>query len=323
MPHDAHLLLLDGPTVLKGLSPEAVLVAVREAFTLHSERAGRVFPLIREKLHTGGVFGIKAGDVSHQNLLGFKAAGFWPTNRQRGGEPHQATVMLFDPETGRPLCLMDGNAITSERTGAAGGLGLQLLARKDSERLCVFGTGVQARVQVRYALRALPNIRQVQYVSFDGQSDATFEGAFQGLCDVKVARDRNEAVAASDVVITATPGGGALFEAEAVQAGTHLNCVGSDTVGKRELPPGVLERSRVFVDDAEQARNIGEGQWARDLSVTELGDLLTARVTFSRDRSAITVFDMTGIALQDLTVARMLYEFATSSGHGTSVPWPW
>ena len=323
MPHDAHLLLLDGPTVLKGLSPEAVLVAVREAFTLHSERAGRVFPLIREKLHTGGVFGIKAGDVSHQNLLGFKAAGFWPTNRQRGGEPHQATVMLFDPETGRPLCLMDGNAITSERTGAAGGLGLQLLARKDSERLCVFGTGVQARVQVRYALRALPNIRQVQYVSFDGQSDATFEGAFQGQCDVKVARDRNEAVAASDVVITATPGGGALFEAEAVQAGTHLNCVGSDTVGKRELPPGVLERSRVFVDDAEQARNIGEGQWARDLSVTELGDLLTARVTFSRDRSAITVFDMTGIALQDLTVARMLYEFATSSGHGTSVPWPW
>lgn len=323
MPHDAHLLLLDGPTVLKGLSPEAVLVAVREAFTLHSERAGRVFPLIREKLHTGGVFGIKAGDVSHQNLLGFKAAGFWPTNRQRGGEPHQATVMLFDPETGRPLCLMDGNAITSERTGAAGGLGLQLLARKDSERLCVFGTGVQARVQVRYALRALPSIRQVQYVSFDGQSDATFEGAFQGLCDVKVARDRNEAVAASDVVITATPGGGALFEAEAVQAGTHLNCVGSDTVGKRELPPGVLERSRVFVDDAEQARSIGEGQWARDLSVTELGDLLTARVTFSRDRSAITVFDMTGIALQDLTVARMLYEFATSSGHGTSVPWPW
>ena len=323
MPHDAHLLLLDGPTVLKGLSPEAVLVAVREAFTLHSERAGRVFPLIREKLHTGGVFGIKAGDVSRQNLLGFKAAGFWPTNRQRGGEPHQATVMLFDPETGRPLCLMDGNAITSERTGAAGGLGLQLLARKDSERLCVFGTGVQARVQVRYALRALPSIRQVQYVSFDGQSDATFEGAFQGLCDVKVARDRNEAVAASDVVITATPGGGALFEAEAVQAGTHLNCVGSDTVGKRELPPGVLERSRVFVDDAEQARNIGEGQWARDLSVTELGDLLTARVTFSRDRSAITVFDMTGIALQDLTVARMLYEFATSSGHGTSVPWPW
>ena len=93
--------------------------AVREAFVLHSQRAGRVFPVVREKLHTGGVFGIKSGDVANQDLLGFKAAGFWPGNRA-GGEPHQATVALFDPATGRPLCIMDGNAITTARTGAAG-----------------------------------------------------------------------------------------------------------------------------------------------------------------------------------------------------------
>ncbi|MDM0032469.1 ornithine cyclodeaminase family protein [Variovorax sp. J22P271] len=323
MPHDAKLLLLDRNKVCDALNPQEVLAAVREAFILHGQRAGRVFPLIREKLHTGGVFGIKAGDVSSQNLLGFKAAGFWPDNRLVGSEPHQATVLLIDPETGRPLCMMDGNAITTERTGAAGGLGLQVLARENSERLCVFGTGVQARVQVRYALRVLPRLRSVQYISVDGKQDAAFEAVFQKTFDVRAAPDRNEAVAGSDVVITATPGGGPLFEADAVRPGTHINCVGSDTAGKRELPAGVLERARVFVDDQEQARSIGECQWASKLPCTELGDLLTANVPFRRTRDEVTVFDMTGIALQDLTVARSLYEYAVSKGLGTLLAWPW
>jgi ornithine cyclodeaminase/alanine dehydrogenase-like protein (mu-crystallin family) len=85
--------------------------------------------------------------VPAQALLGFKAAGFWPANRRVGGEPHQATILLMDPATGRPLCVIDGNAVTTQRTGAAGALGLRQLARPDSRRLTVFGTGVQARVQ--------------------------------------------------------------------------------------------------------------------------------------------------------------------------------
>jgi ornithine cyclodeaminase/alanine dehydrogenase-like protein (mu-crystallin family) len=115
------------------LLPADVLAATREAFVLHSQGEGRVFSLVREKLATGGVFGIKSGDVGAQSLLGFKAAGFWPGNRARGADAHQATIMLLDPATGRPTCLIDGNAVTTERTGAAGGLGLQL-ARPDSTR---------------------------------------------------------------------------------------------------------------------------------------------------------------------------------------------
>jgi hypothetical protein len=115
MPSDAQLLLLDRDAVGPALQAEQVTAAVRDAFLLHSRRAGRVFPVVREKLHTGGIFGIKSGDVAQQELLGFKAAGFWPGNRSRGGEPHQATIALFDPATGRPLCIMDGNAITTAR----------------------------------------------------------------------------------------------------------------------------------------------------------------------------------------------------------------
>ncbi|GAA4321209.1 ornithine cyclodeaminase family protein [Pigmentiphaga soli] len=296
---------------------------MRLAFSLHSQGSGRVFPLIREHLHTGGVFGIKAGDIAGDNVLGFKAAGFWPGNRELGSEPHQATVMLFDPATGRPLCLMDGNAITAERTGAAGGIGLQELARPDSGSLCVFGTGVQARVQLRYALKVLPGIRHVRYVSANGQPDLAFEAAFHGKCELRLAANRDEAVAASDVVITATTGGGALFSLDAVRPGTHLNCVGSDTAGKRELPPGLLARARVVVDDLAQSRSVGECQWASGTECTEMGSLIAKQHKPLRKDDEITVFDMTGIALQDLTVARTLYEGARARGQGTSVAWPW
>jgi len=323
MRSDAKLLLLDKDAVERLLVPEDVLGAVREAFELHSQRQGRVFSVVREALGTGGIFGIKSGDVEGQGLLGFKAAGFWPANRTRGAEPHQATVMLFDPATGRPLCVIDGNAITTARTAAAGALGLSRLARRDSEVVTVFGTGVQARAQLQAALRALPSLKKIRYVSVDRTPRPDFETAFHGCGELRCASDANAAVAASDVVITATPGAGPLFDASALQPGTHLNCVGADTGGKRELPPGVLDRARVVADDLTQARQLGELQWSPQTPAIELGDLLTGRAELQREPADITLFDLTGLALQDLTVAGLIQRRAMDRGIGTSVPWPW
>jgi alanine dehydrogenase len=320
---DASLLLADKNAVEQLLTPAEVTQAVREAFLLHGRREGRVFPVVREKLPTGGVFGIKSGDVPSQGLLGFKAAGFWPRNREAGGEPHQATILLFDPATGRPLCVIDGNAITTVRTGAAGGLGLELLARPDSASLTVFGTGVQARSQLRFALRTLPKLSRVRYVSASRTADPAFESVFASQCDIRCAPDANQAVSESDVVITATPGGGPLFDAAAVRAGTHLNCVGADTAGKRELPAGLLERVKLVVDDREQALQLGELQWARETPCVELGALLLGEAALSRGANDITVFDMTGLALQDLTVARLIYQRASTQGLGSRIAWPW
>jgi alanine dehydrogenase len=320
---DARLLLLDKHQVEQLLQPDDVLEAVREAFVLHSEGEGRVFPVVREALSTGGVFGIKSGGIPAQGVLGFKAAGFWPGNRQVGGEPHQATVMLIDPLTGRPLCLIDGNAITTQRTGAAGGLSLLQLARPGSTRLCLFGAGVQAQVQLEFALRLMPSLREVRYLTADGKTNAGFEAKFAGRSRITHTLDANAAVADSEVVITATPGKGPLFDAQAVQPGTHLTCVGADTKGKRELPDGLLARARLVVDDLTQARQIGETQWAPETPAIELGDLLTGKVKFTREPGDITVFDMTGLALQDLTVARLLYTRASAAGLGQSISWPW
>ncbi|MDB5761954.1 MAG: ornithine cyclodeaminase [Herminiimonas sp.] len=323
MANNAQLLLLDKDQVEQLLDQDQVLQAVRDAFSLHSKGEGRVFPVVRESLSTGGIFGIKSGDVQAEGLLGFKAAGFWPSNRARNGEPHQATIMLIDPSTGRPVCLIDGNAITTARTGAAGGLGLLYLARSDCKSLCIFGTGVQARIQLTFALKLLPSLRQIRYVTYDGNRDIGFESAFAGLCDIFHSTDRDHAVSISEIVITATPGGGALFNAAAVQPGTHINCVGADTKGKRELPEGLLDRVKLFVDDTAQARQIGETQWSPNTRCTELGDLLTEKVTFQRDAQDITVFDMTGLALQDLTVARLLHQSALANGIGSCVAWSW
>ena len=322
MPNNAQLLLLDKHAVAQLLRPEQVLAAVREAFVLHSQRQGRVFPLVREALATGGVFGIKSGNVAAQQLLGLKAAGFWPANRQLGSDAHQATIVLIDPATGRPQCIIDGNAVTTMRTGAAGALGLMLLARPDSRRLCVFGTGVQARVQLAYAMDALPLLTQIRYVSSSGRLDPDFEALFSARCEIAHVTGRNAAVAACDVVITATPGGGPLFDQEAVGPGTHLNCVGADTQGKRELPAGLIERSRLFVDDHLQAQQVGETQWRPDSPRIELGNLLDTK-QFQRAQTDITIFDMTGLALQDLTVARMLEQRAAATGIGTRIAWPW
>ena len=328
MRRNTKLLLLDKNHVESLLTPEAVLEAVRDAFKLHSLGEGRVFPVVREKLPSGGVFGIKSGDIVSQDVLGFKAAGFWATNRALGGEPHQATILLFDPYTGRPLCMIDGNIVTTLRTGAAGGLGLLQFARSDSTRLCVFGTGVQAQIQTQFALRLLPGLRSLQYVSINDEPDTRFEAAIQPEataigCTIRHVTERDAAVAGSDIVITATPGGGALFSREAVQPGTHLNCVGTDTEGKRELPAGLLKHVRLFADDLIQARSIGESQWAKDVPCTMLGDLLTGKMDFQRQTDDITVFDMTGIALQDLTVAHLLRRQSEATGIGTVIDWPW
>jgi alanine dehydrogenase len=323
MRNDARLILIDKNQVESLLKPDEVVEAVWEAFALHSQGKGRVFPVVRETLATGGVFGIKSGDVQSQSLLGFKAAGFWPTNRRCGGEPHQATIMLIDPHTGRPVCIIDGNAITTMRTGAAGGLGLTVLARADSTRLCIFGTGVQAQVQVSFALRVLDRLASIRYVTGNGHRDAEFEALFSGRCEISHATDRNAAVADSDVVITATPGSGPLFDAQAVRPGTHLNCVGADTKGKRELPAGLPKRARLFVDDRIQARQIGESQWASDMACIEIGELITGVTQVNRQPDDVTIFDMTGIALQDLTVARLVHMRACETGTGTSLAWPW
>jgi alanine dehydrogenase len=321
MIHASDLLLIDAADVRSLLSFETALHCVRQAFIAHSSRAGRTFGLVREAIAEGAVFGIKSGEIPGDQLLGLKAAGFWPANHASGRDAHQATILLVDPATGRPRCLMDGNYVTAMRTGAAGGIGIARLARPDSKRLCVFCAGVQARIQLDYALRACPALREVVYVTADGQRNPAFEEQFAARCQLAFSTDAFAAVASADIVVTATPSRQPLFSLEAVRPGTHINAVGADTKGKRELPEGLLQRSTLVVDDRLQSQTVGEGQWAPAVAATEIGELL-GDAEWLRAPEAITVFDMTGLALQDLTVADALAAAAGTEGRGHRIPWP-
>jgi alanine dehydrogenase len=323
MQNQKDILLLDCHDVRALLTHDESLKCVRHAYEAHSAQSGRAFSLVREFVGANAVFGIKSGDISGEKVLGLKVAGFWPGNNLQGKDAHQATIILIDPETGRPKGFFDGNYVTSMRTGAAGGIGIEMLARKDSTQLCVFGSGVQAQIQLDYALRVMPSLAIVAYVTVNSQPDDSFEKQFSVRCNITHAANADAAVSQADIVITATPSKQALFSVEAVKPGTHINAVGADTKGKRELPAGLLEKALLVVDDMVQARNVGESQWSPGCEMLEIGTLLRSQVPFERPASAISIFDMTGLALQDLTVAQSLYQTATAQARGQRLPWAW
>ena len=180
---------------------------------------------------------------------------------------------------------------------------------------------MQARIQLDYALRVCPSLTQVDYVTAQGQPDLVLEALFRPRCDIAHVPHADTAVARADIVVTATPSRQPLFSRAAVRPGTHINAVGADTKGKRELPEGLLEQALLVVDDIAQARQLGESQWAPDCPLREIGTLLPD-IGWQRPAEAITVFDMTGIALQDLTVAQSLYTLAGEQSRGRRLAWP-
>jgi alanine dehydrogenase len=321
-----QLLILNADDLRQLIEPRAVIASVREAFELHSSAQGDTYPVVREPLGQGpapAVFGIKSGAIESQRLVGLKAAGFWTHNHSIGAPAHQATIVLIDSHTGRAQALLDGNLITTARTGAAGYWGIALLAPQAAQRICVFGTGVQATVQLEYALRARPAATQVSYISHNTLPDAAFEQHFAKLCELRHSTQAHAAVEAADILITATPGRAVLFDVTALRNGQHINAIGADTRGKRELPQSTLDQaSHVWADDLTQARELGECQWSLGLEVQEIGELLLGHQSYQRKAEDRTVFDMTGLALQDLCTAQMLVKAAQERGLGQRVAWP-
>ncbi len=321
------LLVLNAPALQALITPELAIAAAREAFELHSSEGGDTYPVVREPLGQGpapAVFGIKSGAIESQRLVGLKAAGFWSHNRSLSKPAHQATIVLIDSHTGRAQAVLDGNAITTARTGAAGYWGIHLLAPQAARRICVLGTGVQAQVQLEYALRARPQATQVSYISHSSEPDQAFEAHFAKRCELRHNTNATQAVHEAEIVITATPGRAVLFDTAALRDGQHINAVGADTRGKRELPSGTLElASHVWADDLTQARELGESQWCAGLEIQEIGSLLLGHQSYQRTASDRTVFDMTGLALQDLCLASQLVQAAQGQGLGQRIDWPW
>jgi alanine dehydrogenase len=257
-----------------------------------------------------------------------KVVNVHPQNRQFGLPTVMATIILIDPKTGFPLSIMDGTWITAMRTGAASGVATKYLARKDSRALGLVGAGAQAETQ----LTAIANVIRLERVKvwslYESESldfVQRWSEAYPGV-NFSAEQDIQHVVQGSDIVVTVTPSRQPLVMDEWVEAGTHINAVGADAPGKQELDPMILRRSRIFVDDMEQACHSGEVNMplaeriiSREDILGELGDVIAQRMPGRTSEDEVTVFTSTGLALEDAITARLVYQRAIRNGVGTKI----
>ncbi len=316
------LLLLDETDVQALLTLEEAMKAVRTALVAQANKVGQLFPVVKEKFSANGSFSLKSGVMLGPDVLGVKAAGSWRSNPEHGLPTVQATVVLVDPETGEPLAIIAGKTLTTLRTGAAGGVAASALARQNSTVLAVIGSGVQGQIQTEGALLACPGIKEIRVCSAPLPVTPAFFVKFESRAKITMCASPSETVQGADIIITATPSNAPLIDLADVKPGAHINAVGTDAKGKREIGVALLQNAARFVDSAEQARSIGEHQHAPELSVTEIGAVLDGKSNWQRVDGEITLFDSTGVAFQDLSAAKAVYDLAIASGRGRRIDWP-
>ncbi|MBS1263335.1 MAG: Alanine dehydrogenase [Methanonatronarchaeales archaeon] len=260
--------------------------------------------------------------VEEPEALSVKWVNVHPDNPGRGLPTVMATIIYSDPSTGHPLGLMDGTLITDMRTGAAGAVSCRHLARRDSSVLGLVGAGVQARFQLS-AITHVLDLDEVRVWSRNVSSCREFAEDVD-FGNVTVCEEVEGAVSGSDVVATTTPSREPLLKAGWVSPGTHVAAIGADAAGKQELDPAILRRARLFVDEWEQARHSGEvnvplksGE-LRDEDVDgELGEVVAGKMEGRLSDDEVTVFDSTGLAVQDAVTAHLA--FRKHGGLGTGV----
>lgn len=297
--------------------------AVESVFAAMATGDAWNFPVVREAIgHADALYGFKSGFDRGRLTLGVKSGGYWPGNTARGLTNHQSTVLLFDPDTGQPRALVGGNHLTALRTAAASAVSIRHLARPDAATLGIVGAGHQAPFQLRAALEE----RQFQRVvawnrSPERLSDLAAAAAEAGVAFNAV--DRDTLCRQADVIITITSCFEPLLSADWIRPGTHIACMGTDTAGKQEIDPAILAAAEVFTDEAAQAASIGECQHAvaqgliSPEALRPIGHVIRDAGAFARTADTVTVFDGTGVGLQDLAVARVAVERAVAAGAAT------
>ncbi|UWQ51777.1 ornithine cyclodeaminase family protein (plasmid) [Leisingera caerulea] len=299
---------------------EASFDAVEKVFAAMASGDAYNFPVVREAIgHEDALYGFKGGFDRAGLTLGLKAGGYWPNNlEKRGLINHQSTVFLFDPDTGKVKAMVGGNLLTALRTAAASSVSIKHLARQDAKVIGMIGAGHQAKFQLRAALEQrsfekvigwnlhpemLPNLQEVadeaglpfEAVELDGMREA-------------------------DVIISITSSFDAILKADQVSPGTHIACMGTDTKGKQEVDPQLLVKADVFTDEVTQSISIGEAQHAvaqgliQEADVAQIGAVINGTNPGRTSDDQITLFDGTGVGLQDLAVAASVVDVAVEKG---------
>lgn len=292
---------------------EMAFAAVREALIAAAAPAGKVFPaVIAHGSDAGNRFSVKAGVTAE--LAGVKMGFNWPANKLRGMPSHNSVTVLFDQEVGRIAAVIEASAVNAYRTSAADAVAVSVLARPDARVLTVFGAGHQAGYECVAIARVRP-IELVQVVTRDPEGEgAAFLARLAKLGLKGQLVGAQQGCERADIIVSATPSTAPLYDAAWVRPGTHVSCMGADSRGKQEAPPALMERAELFCDLPSQSTTIGELQHVAGaiaegrLRLTPIGAVLSGTSPGRSSAEAITVFDSSGIALQDLVIAQRILE---------------
>jgi len=329
------MLVLNAEDVRRALPMGEAIEAMRRAFAALSD--GRAEVPLRAHLPVARHDGISlvmpalvADDRGE--ALAVKVVSLFEGNRSRGLARIQAAVLALDAQTGRPIALLEGAALTAIRTGAASGAATDLLARPDCRTAAIFGAGVQARTQ----LEAICTVRALQTVwVYDPLSTAAevFVSELAGRApipaDVRAAEAPQQAVADADIICTATTSRVPVFSDAGLKPGVHVNAVGSYQPGVQEIPAETVARALVVVDSRDAAlaetgdliQPIRQGRIGPEHVHAELGELILGRKPGRASGEQITLFKSVGVAVQDAVAAQSALTRAEQLGLGRRVNW--
>lgn len=250
------------------------------------------------------------------DIAGVKCVNVHPENPAVKLPSVMAVIILNDPETGFPLALLDGTYITGIRTGAAGAVAAKYLSRRDAEVAGFIGCGAQGRTQLACLLE-VRKIRKIKIWEFDADK-ACAEGFKRWAhaaykIETVVSSNIDDVTLNTDILITTTPSRSPLVKR--VSSGTHINAIGADALGKQEISVEILKRAKVIIDDWTQASHSGEinvplkqKQLTKRNIYGQLGSIVAGKKNGRTSDSEITLFDSTGLAIQDITCASVVYE---------------
>lgn len=313
---------IDKEEVARRLTYEVCIPIVREAMIAFSR--GETMQLLRSiiPLAEGRMFGVMPGAMGLQAPFGAKLISVFPENFARGVQSHQGLVILFDPGSGAPVCVVHAGELTAIRTAAASAVATDALSRKDSQRMALLGYGEQAAAHAR----AISKVRNLKSIVVWGRSHERAQ-AFAKRMNVELnvpftALDSVEhAVAEADIICTVSSASEPILKGEWVRPGTHINLVGSSYAGPAEVDNALVVRSRFIVDSREGVLNQGAeflrakaaGLIGDDHIVAEIGNVLAEEIQGRRSAEEITVYKSLGHIVQDLASAWALYSQAANS----------
>lgn len=322
-------LLLKQSEIKELIEMKEVIECVETAYTVHATRNVQMPAkkyLFFKKYN--GDLRIMPAFIKNMDEAGVKCVNVHPENPVKNNLPTvMGLIQLFDPKSGFPLSVMDGTWITNMRTGAAAGVGTKYLARKDAKTLGIIGAGKQAFTQIM-ALKEVMDIEQAHVFCRTCSSRENFANMARKRFDIDInaVSTAEEAVKNMDVVVTVTPANKPVLKTEWITEGTHINAMGADAPGKQELEVGILQKARIFIDCWEQARHSGEinvpvheGIITRKSISSKIGDVIIGKTNGRISDEDITVFDSTGLAVQDMVTGWKIYEEALKKGAGTGI----